>query len=304
MQRSTAARLGHVSRRRPTSIPGQRSKLARRQPRVGTRQWAWQQTATTLAGILSVLLVAVGLFYTNLANRKQQQLGLEQQLLALQGQAAGRFTTAIDQLGHEGNDQLSIRLGGVYSLQRLARDSQPDAPTVVQVLCAFVRTHAPRRPFPPPVAVPSAPEDVRAAVTVLGFRPHPDQLGNRTLDFSNALLGLDRIVLAGADLTGADLAGADLAGARLDQADLRFADLTGAYLTGVDLRGTQLGGHRIGANLRGTNLTNVTLAGVDLTGVDLAGAHLALALAGADLMGADLSFTRVYADLRHANLMA
>src|SRR4051794_29787703 len=61
----------------------------------------WQSTATTLAGIVSVLLVAAGLFYTNAANREQQRLSVE-------GQTADRFTAAIDQLGQEGTDKLSI----------------------------------------------------------------------------------------------------------------------------------------------------------------------------------------------------
>ena len=73
---------------------------------------------TTIGGILSVLLVAAGLFYTNDANRNQQKLGLEQQKLALQGQVADRFTAAIDQLGQEDGkrqDKLSLRLGGIYA---------------------------------------------------------------------------------------------------------------------------------------------------------------------------------------------
>ena len=44
----------------------------------------WRITATTLAGIVSVLLVAAGLFYTNQANREQQKLGIQQQELNLQ----------------------------------------------------------------------------------------------------------------------------------------------------------------------------------------------------------------------------
>src|SRR4051812_29052896 len=42
----------------------------------------WRTTATAVGGIVSVLLVAVGLFYTNNANREQQRLGLDQQKLA------------------------------------------------------------------------------------------------------------------------------------------------------------------------------------------------------------------------------
>jgi hypothetical protein len=67
----------------------------------------WRTTATAVGGIVSVLLVAVGLFYTNNANREQQRLGLDQQKLAFQGQVADRFTTAIGQLD-------TFRGGGLF----------------------------------------------------------------------------------------------------------------------------------------------------------------------------------------------
>src|SRR6266566_1420125 len=41
--------------------------------------------------------------------------------LNTQGQITDRFTKAIDQLG---NDRLEIRLGGIYSLARIAQESQ------------------------------------------------------------------------------------------------------------------------------------------------------------------------------------
>ncbi|WP_436528546.1 pentapeptide repeat-containing protein [Actinoplanes sp. HUAS TT8] len=262
-----------------------------------------------------MLLVAAGLFYTNDANRKQQQLGLEQQKLALQGQIADRFTAAIDQLGQEDQkkqDKLSIRLGGIYALQRLMIDSPADQPAVVQVLCAFVRAHASSKPDSLPAVARPAPTDVRAAVTVLSHRPHPSQY---PLDFSTVLLGLEDaelssadltgVDLRGVDLTGADLNGADLTGADLTAADLRLADLTGARLTRANLHGAIL----IGADLTRTDLANADLSVADLTGAnlngtDLTGADLRLAdlnrarLPNADLTGADLTG----ADLTGANL--
>lgn len=245
----------------------------------------WRTTATTVAGLVSVLLVAAGLFYTNDANRKQQQLGLDQQKLALQGQVADRFTAAIDQLGQEDNkkqDKLSIRLGGIYGLQQLMNDAptgEPVEPAVVQVLCAFVRTHAPR-PAAWPKTVLSSPADVRAAVTVLGKRPHPSQY---PLDLSNTLLGLDHANLHGADLHEADLIGADLHEADLSGADLHDADLTGAnlhaaYLIGADLHDAAVND----ADLAGADLHDAHLRYASLNGADLGGAELS----GADLSGA------------------
>jgi len=278
-----------------------------------------------------VLLVAAGLFYTNQANRKQQQLGLDQQKLALQGQAADRFTAAIDQIGQEGNDKLSIRLGGVYSLQRLMRDSPTDEPTVIQVLCAFIRTHATPdignvSPTDDPlIEVRPSPADVRAALAVLGQRPYPDQPDNATLDLAGTMLGLDGIKLSRADLSGADLIfavleNADLSGADLSDADLESANLAGAHLAGADLSGADLSdaelsdadlsdarlsdAYLLDAHLGGANLSGADLSGANLRGADLTGAHLSGAdLSRAHLRGANLSGTELRgADLRGADL--
>jgi len=224
--------------------------------------------------MVSVLLVAAGLFYTNDANRKQQQLGLDQQKLALQEQVSTRFTAAIDHLGQEGPDKLSVRLGGVYALQRLMVDSPPDEPVVIQVLCAFVRAHAPR-PAVRPRKLPPSRADIRAAVAVIGGRPEPALY---PVDLAGSLLGLDHMNLAGADLSGAflrgaglfhtDLTGAHLRGAKLADANLTDANLSDADLTGADLTRANLTGAKLtGADLTGTDLTGTDLTGTDLTGV-------------------------------------
>ncbi|WP_309238180.1 pentapeptide repeat-containing protein [Actinoplanes aureus] len=265
---------------------------------------------------MSVLLVAVGLYLTNDYNRDQYRLQQgstrQQQDLALKGQRADRFVKAIDQLGQEGDDKLSIRLGGVYALETLMRESVDDRDTVIEVLCAFIRTHAPR-PDPIPKTVPTSPEDVRAAISVLGRRLAPQS--HRYLNLSGTLLGLRQIDLrstalrstdlSDADLSDADLSGADLSGADLSDADLVGADVRGADLVGADLRGADLVGAElrfadlsaadlIGADLRATDLSDADLSDAVLSPANLSGAYLP----GADLSGADLS----NADLRGAYL--
>jgi hypothetical protein len=42
-----------------------------------------------------------------------------------------------------------VRIGGIYALERIARDSAKDHPTVMEVLNAFIRDHS-REPWPPP----------------------------------------------------------------------------------------------------------------------------------------------------------
>ena len=164
------------------------------------------------------------------------------QELDRQGQLTDRYTKAIDQLG---SDKLDVRTGGIYALERVARDSARDHPTVMEVLIAFIREHS-KEQWPPPgpdgrVAGRWTRPDVQAAVTVVGRRDAERDIPGQLID------------LWSADLTAANLRGANLRGA-----DLSYANLTRAYLRG--------------AILADSDLTGAILADADLTGADLTGA--------------------------------
>jgi hypothetical protein len=80
--------------------------------------------------------------------------------LTEQGQVTDRYTKAIEQLG---SDKLDVRIGVIYALERIARDSHRDHPTIMAVLAAFIREHS-REQWPP--AEPGAEPPERAT------RPH------------------------------------------------------------------------------------------------------------------------------------
>ncbi|MFG3700215.1 pentapeptide repeat-containing protein [Micromonospora sp. NPDC047620] len=146
------------------------------------------------------------------------------------------------------------------------RDSPEDEPTIIEVLCAFIRTNAPTpAKAAKPSEIPAAPEDVRAAVTVLGRRPHPEQDQNRRLDFTGTQLSLSGISLSRANLSGAALVEAHLVSANLSGADLSRALLSRADLSWTDLRGANLRG----ANLNDARLDHARLDGADLNRTDL-----------------------------------
>jgi hypothetical protein len=223
--------------------------------------------------------------------------------LTRQGQFTDRYSKAVEQLGTPGIANVTVRLGGIYALQRLAHDSKDDKGTIIEVLVAFVRDPAVRPKSTPPRNVVSPPTDVAAALTVL------DRLGGlHGVDLHDADLtqaGLRGANLTDANVLGAHLTGADLYGANLTDADLRGADLRGADLTGAYLREANLTGADLyGANLTGADLTRAGLAGANLTDADLYGANLTDAeLSGADLTGADLTHADLTdADLTDANL--
>ena len=60
--------------------------------------------------------------------------------LARQGQVTDRYTKAIEQLGSDKG--LDAQIGGIYALERIARDSHVDHPNNIEVLAAFIRDHS------------------------------------------------------------------------------------------------------------------------------------------------------------------
>ena len=72
-----------------------------------------------------------------------------------------RFTAAIDQLGHP---SASVRLGGMHSLHRLAESDPGRLPTVVDVLCAYLRQpfHHPDHDWDPSAHPPDTKPPARA----------------------------------------------------------------------------------------------------------------------------------------------
>ena len=204
-------------------------------------------------------------------------------ILSREGHVTDRYTKAIEQLGSR---ELDVRIGGIYALERIARDSRRDHPTVMEVLTAFIRVHSNQK-LPP--SDPGSqglerfsPRDVQAAVTVIGRRDVKRDIQP---------LHLTRVDLRGANLRKADLTGANLTGAQLSRAHLRDAHLCDSRLCDADLSGARLfGADLTRANLRDAKLRSAKLGNADLTGAKLRSAKLGNAdLTGADLTGADLT---------------
>jgi hypothetical protein len=114
-------------------------------------------------------LAAVGALYFNTHQTSEALQATRDQVgLFEQGQLTDRFSKAVGQLGTK--DSLEVRLGGIYALERIARDSVRDHPTVMEVLSAYVREHAPSS-----MCVSTAPTtrpttDLQAILTVIGRR--------------------------------------------------------------------------------------------------------------------------------------
>src|SRR5215204_4797297 len=192
-------------------------------------------------------------------NQKSTQAQLEnaQEELRLtrQGQITERFTRAIDQLGSE---KLEIRLGGIYALERIDKESPERAyhGTVMEVLTDYVRENSRGEPEEPSTSTTypnegveqdkggeqdaqptlrGLPTDILAILDVLIRREE-----ERVPEEHRVILDLREADLHKANLQEADLQGTDLQGANLQEAFLHKANLHKASLQRANLQGAVL----------------------------------------------------------------
>ncbi|MGD0923689.1 MAG: pentapeptide repeat-containing protein [Streptosporangiaceae bacterium] len=174
------------------------------------------------------------------------------------GQITDRFMRAIE---HLGSSSSQVRIGGIFALERIARESPPDRPHIVSTLAALVRERLPALAVGDggyvQVLMQRAP-DAQAAMTALCRPPLSDDRRD-----SSEIGGLDlsRTDLRRASLKNADLRGANLWGAHLENADLRRADLTHSNLNNAHFGTITPGqpGFERGTDLRHATLTRAQL---------------------------------------------
>ena len=257
----------------------------------------------TLGQILSGVAVLTGLIFA------WQQLGQtsDNLFVSQEGQITDRFSRAV---GHLGDDNPTVRLGGIYALERISRDSPRDYGPVMEVLTAFARQQAPlpaNAAATPAASAPPVSAEVAAVIKVIGRRT-PEQIvtemeeggcleltgiyavGIGLADYDLRHTCWNRSDLRGATLARADLSGATFAGATLAQANLDGVAAQGANFNQADIAQANLSRADLrNANLLAANLSTATLQGTDLRDANLLGTNLRNAL----LLGADLSGANV-----------
>jgi hypothetical protein len=201
-------------------------------------------------------------------------------------QTSDRFGKAIEELG---SDKLDIRLGAMYGLEQLARDSPSLHPAVYDVLEAFVRVHAAARtgmcasPSRSPTdRLPYPPADILTVIDIIARRQREYDSKNHVVDFTYSCLRVVDFVykqFPRTNLVDADLRNADFAHTQLFGSDLVGANLDDAYAENADFKYTKLGDTTlVGADLRNADFTfarmNTDHLSADFTGADLRGAIL------------------------------
>jgi hypothetical protein len=173
---------------------------------------------STLLQAIAGLLLTVG----GAATWHQVQINKDAQL-------TDRFSRAIE---HLGNDNVDIRIGGLYELERIAKNSVADRRSVQVTIGSYLRNRAPW------------------AAGSLDGPEHPTRA-----NLARAWLRGTR--LDGCDFHSTDLRKANLEGAGLRRASLRDAHLAGANVRDADLRDADLRG----ADMRADHLDSATWTG-------------------------------------------
>lgn len=188
--------------------------------------------------------------------------------IAQQGMLGERYQKGADMLSSE---VLSVRLGGIYTLSRLAKE-HPEGYHIqaMELLCAFARHPTKDEQVEMDLEEDEDDKsgqlrlraDVEGAIRMIAFRSDEGVAIERSQDF--------RLYLRSAKLSYLENRDAQLARAWLSNADLSHANLRRGDLTGARLRNANLARTRFrNATLRGANLRDANLFCTDLTGADL-----------------------------------
>ena len=186
-----------------------------------------------IGGVIAVLLA---LWRSRVAERQADT--------AQRGLLNERYQKGAEMLG---SPTLSVRLGGIYALQRLAQEHPAEYHVqILRLFCAFVRNPPTRKDGEDgqEAAEETTPlirtlrEDVQAVMGAIGTRRKKHLILEGDARFTLDLHGsnLSDAILIGANLFGAilmdtNLSGARLMGALLSDALLHEADLSGAKLS-------------------------------------------------------------------------
>lgn len=182
------------------------------------------KTIISALGLIATLFAGIGLFVNYL--NSQAEIQLTQQRLITE-----RFSKAVEQIG---NPKEEVVIGGIYSLERIAKDSPKDQWTIMEVLTSYIRKNSPiplniqqLEPEEREKALkklPSVSIPVQAALTVIGRRKvENDQAGDNLAETTDS----NKIKIL------------DLSGTNLRGANLYEAYLNGAYLIGANLNGAE-----------------------------------------------------------------
>ncbi|OCQ88905.1 hypothetical protein BCD64_03945 [Nostoc sp. MBR 210] len=263
------------------------------------------ETLKTIGLITGGILAFFGLYFgykravamenSAIAANKTAEAANKNAEIAEDKQITERFSKAVELLA---SDKIEVRLGGIYTLERIAQNYPREHWTIMKVLTAFVRENA-------KLIEDSNVQSAKIFIDeYLDNKKQKKELYKVRLDILDTLIVIaqnnpdnnpDNNQRKNLNLSNINLIQADLCGALLKEINLSRANFLGANLSNADLSG---------ANCLGVNFSKADLSNANLSVANLFGATFEEArFSGANLTRADLcgaNFTKAY--LRGANL--
>ena len=213
-----------------------------------------------------------------------------------------------------GNNVLSVRLGGIYALERLAAEHPEQYHIqVMKLFCAFARHPTEDEDYQGKLAehnakpriLTSPREDIIAAIDAIGSRDKTRVEIEKSQGFELNLMGADLshaqlgdVNLSGAMLNDANLTNTNIFSANLSNTYLHRTIMKNAELTNIDFTDARAWGVDLSnAKLRWVTMPNFTLDHANLSyaqlnDVNLSGAFVQYAdLSSVDILISDLSNT-------------
>jgi uncharacterized protein YjbI with pentapeptide repeats len=304
--------------------------------------WAfWFKDSTSVRDLLVSLAAVIGLpllIWREITGHRTVDIAAKRHEKQTEADRERRitdsFTKAVELLG---KPELEVRLGAIYALERIARESKHDHWPIMETLTAYVRTKAPFQGDSKSNQSYSSTASAYAMVVAEGtieaaqtkMQCSPKTIG---VDIQAVLIVINRrnifyetnqnvkkrvfpvrrgkwelIFWNIRDQLGFRIRMGNglnqyinLSKADLSGADMSRANLNWAALNGANLSGANLIGADLNdANLRGANLSRADLTQANLIGADLSGTNLN----GANLNGVNLRDNfLIGTDLSEANL--
>ena len=210
------------------------------------------QLNLTIAVMGAFSLAIVAIFNFNANNRRANTAEIQQ--------AQELYVNSIKNLG---SDRSIIRIGAVYGLERLAKDSaEVWKDKVAKILCARIRETT----RDPEYQTEYKDEPSVEVLTIM------EALSTYDNPFASVELDLKGAYLVGLNLMGANLANSKLNRANLSRSDLKNANLTSANLYMANLKNADLTRTVLSETiLRCARLTKANLNGALLNGAKLEG---------------------------------
>ena len=205
-------------------------------------------TIRNLGLLIGGAITLVFAIWRSLVAERQADAAQRQADTAQQELLNERYQKGAEMLG---SNFLSVRLGGIYALRRLAEEHPEQYHIqIMRLFSAFVRHPAEDSNIQPSDSQTSPTEpstDVQAVMDAIGARGERRLKLEKLVDYK---LDLRRAELRRASLGAANLSDVRLSWARLEVAALGEANLSNAILNQANLTGATLGGAKlIGASL-------------------------------------------------------